>query len=94
MAFYDSVKSLSLPGLALHPHTCSDSLLVQIAGILAITLLWTEAMWVELGLGFATCSVSILLSLPLASPRCPSKENKSEVSSMHRAERENRGGEM
>lgn len=68
MAFYDSVVSLSLV-LTLCLHTCSNSLSVPTARILAITLFGMEALWAELELGCAPCSCSYSLLPPLGQPR-------------------------
>lgn len=95
MAIYDSLESL--PCLTLHLHTYSNSLSVQIAKILAILLFGTEALQAELGLGFTTCSCSQFFSFSPWSVLGALEgggESKLEVSSMHRAGREGRGGEM
>lgn len=67
------LHGISLPGLTLHLHTYSDSLLVQTAKILAITLFGMEAMWAKPGLGFATCFHFHFFFLPLVSPGCPKR---------------------
>lgn len=66
VAFYESVDSLSL----VLPFSCTPApiLSVQTARILAVTLPGTEAMWAELGLGFATCSCPHSSLCPLGQP--------------------------
>lgn len=70
MAFCDSQESLSLV-LPLHLHPCSNSLWVQSARILVITLFGTEATWAELEFGFCrmSCPHSSLPPLPALVPQ-------------------------